>query len=169
MRANTLWFALIMVTSLIEATWLGVVRIQGVMPDLILLFVVYIAVNFGEERAMFSGLIGGILQDVAGESSLGHHVLCLVLTGYVVGLVSQRLITGHPAVKSGLVLIAALLNGLLYTTVARVIAPDTSALYVFGVSVVPKAFYTALVTPIAFIALDRALSPLRQPLQGGAS
>lgn len=153
MRRNLRWAVASIVAALIQTTWLDVVKFQGVVPDLTLLLVVYFAIADGEERAMFTGLIGGIYQDVAGNYTLGHSVACLVVVGYLVGRVSTRLIIENPAVKAGLVLLASFANGVLFTIILYVQKPHISALYTIGTAVVPGAFYTAVLTPIVFLML----------------
>ena len=167
-RANVYWAILIVVTVLVEATWLGIIRIQGVLPDLVLLLVVYFGINQGEERAMLTGLFGGVLQDVAGDTGLGHHVLCLVIVGFLVGHISHRLITDNPAVKTGLVFCASMIHAIIYVMVDYVQTPDIDALHTIAVSHVPRAFYTALATPFVFYLLDRVRWPVSLS-RGGAS
>ena len=163
---NAYWAALVIFTALVEATWLGLVRFQGVLPDLILVLVIFFALTRGEERAMFTGVVGGLLQDVAGDTGLGHHVLCLVVVGFVVGKVSHRLLVDLPAVKAGFVFLASIAHGILFTTIAYLQHPDMSALYTIGVNVVPSAFYTAVATPIIFFVLTRS-KRLGPPIHGG--
>ncbi len=154
MAKNITWFIVIALTSLVQTTWPDFLKFQEVVPDLPLLLVVYFGIADGEERALYTGLIGGIYQDVAGNTVLGHHVLCLVLVGFFVGRMSTRLITEHPAVKAGLVFFAGLVHGVLYTLVAYVQNPAHGAVYPIIASVIPAAFYTALITPLMFFVLD---------------
>jgi rod shape-determining protein MreD len=167
-RANVYWAILVVVTVLVEATWLGLIRVQGVMPDLVLLLVVYFGINRGEERAMTTGLVGGVLQDVAGDTGLGHHVLCLVIIGFLVGQISHRLITDNPAVKTGVVFCASIIHAIIYVMVDYVQTPDIDALNMLAVSHVPRAFYTALATPLVFYILNR-IHWLANVSRGGAS
>lgn len=167
MRKNFIWVLAVMIVSLIETTWLGVVQVQGVLPNLVLLLVVYFALAEGEERAMFTGLLGGVFQDIAASTSLGHHVLCYVVVGYIAGRISTRLVTEHPAVKVGLVFIASLLSGVLYTLIQYVQTPDMGAFQFLANSVIPGAFYTALFTPVVFFFLTRTIRRL-VPVPGGA-
>ena len=154
MRKNIGWAVLVIATALLETTLLDLIEIQGVVPDLTLLLVVFFAIVEGEERAMYTGLLGGVFQDVVLHKTLGHHVLGLVIIGYFVSRISIRLITEHPAVKMTLVFGASLANGIIFTAVAYVQQPATSALHLLVTSVVPESFYTALVTPIAFFLLQ---------------
>ena len=92
---------------------------------------------------MFTGLVGGIYQDSATMSILGHHVFCLVIVGYAVGRIATRFITEHPAVKVGSVLCAAMAAGLLHTIIRFIQSPDVDFFYTIVTSVVPTAFYSA--------------------------
>ncbi|HOZ45086.1 MAG TPA: rod shape-determining protein MreD [Candidatus Hydrogenedentes bacterium] len=152
---NALWLVVVIIAAIFQTTWLEAAKVQGVMPDLTLLLVVYFAIADGEERAMYTGLIGGVYEDMAGKVVLGHHILCNVVVAYVVGRVATRLITEHPAVKVGLVFCASLAQGTMFTAILAVQTPDVQALYTLGTSVVPTAFYTALITPFVFFGLAR--------------
>lgn len=166
-RATIVWSVLVVFVALIEATWLRVLRLEGVLPDLILILVVYYAIVDSEERAMYTGALGGIFQDVAADTGLGHHVLCLVVVGFAVGRLSKRLITDSPGVKAGLVFCASVVHGLMYIGIDYIQNPAMNVLNTIGVSLIPRSFYTALVTPIVYFLLDRTYV-LRQSLQRGA-
>ena len=156
MRKNIMWAVIVVTAALIQTTtWPDAIRIAGVVPDLTLLLVVYFAVNEGEERAMFTGVLAGVFQDVASKATLGHHVLCLVLIGYAVGRLTTRLITEHPAIKAGLVFAAGLVNGIVYTAILYVQEPGLTAVRTIATKVIPTAFYTALVTPLVFLLLSK--------------
>ncbi len=153
MRKNILWAVVVIAAVLIQTTWLDAIKVQDVLPDLTLLLVVFFAVIDGEERAMFTGLLGGIYQDVASEAVLGHHVLCNVIVAFIIGKLSRRLVLDHPVVKVGLVGAASILHGVLYYSVQYIQSPAMSVLPRLLNSVVPGAFYNCLVAPIIFLAL----------------
>lgn len=165
-RGNLIWFVLVAFAALLQTTWPDALKVQEVLPDITLLLVVYFALNAGEERAMYTGLLGGIYQDVASNSVLGHHVLCHVIVGYVVGRISMRLITDHPAIKAGLVFAAALADGILFSTVLFVQEPSVGFLYTVVASVVPGAFYTAVLTPFVFAGLSLIFEDRRRVQRG---
>ncbi len=166
MRKQLIWAALAPVAVLIQTTWLESIRVAGVTPDLVLLLVVYFAITEGEERAMYTGVLGGLFYDIIRDAALGHHILAFVVAGFVTGRVSRRLITEHPAIKAGLVFGASILYGLLYTAILYVQTPQIGALNTIAAHVVPAAFYTALVTPLLFYLLDWSFRRAT-PVQGG--
>jgi len=166
MAKNIIWMITVVAAALLQTTWPDYLKIQGVLPDLSLLLVVYFAIVDGEERAMFTGVIGGMYQDVASNSVLGHHIICLVITGYAVGRFSTRLITEHPAIKAGLVFLAGIAHGLLFRMILYVQDPANGLWQGLITVAVPGAFYTAVITPLAFLLLG-VLFGRRDALQGG--
>lgn len=168
MKRNAAWFVLTVTAALLQTTWPDALKLQQVVPDLCLILVVYFAITDGEERAMFTGLLGGVYQDVASQAVLGHHVLGLVLVGYVAGRVGVRLITEHPVVKAGLVFAAGSANGVLFQSILYIQNPDNGFVYPLVTLAAPTAFYTALLTPIIFLLTNWILR--RKVLaQGGAA
>ncbi len=167
MKKNALWVLVVIAAALIQTTWLTAISVQGVAPNLTLLLVVFFAIVDGEERAMFTGILGGMYQDVASNAVLGHHILVNVVAGYVVGRIATRLVTEHPAVKVALVLCASLLHGVLFSLIQYVQNPDVAAIRDIATTVIPGAFYTALVTPVIFFILARFFHADR-PLPGEA-
>lgn len=155
MRRNFLWATLVILAALIQTTWLDVITVRGVQPDLVLLLVVYFAILDGEERAMWTGALGGVFSDVATSTRLGHHVVCFVIVGYVLGQISHRLIKEHPIVKAVLVVASALAYGVLYNFVSNLIDPEHRAFSAIANETIPGAFYTAVFAPIMFFVLSR--------------
>lgn len=155
MRQLSVWAIVVIGLALLEATWLPVISIQRVVPNLMLVLVVYFAITEGTERGMYTGLIGGIFQDVSSNTGIGHHVLCLVIVGFVVGRMASRLITDNPYVKTVTVFVASIAHGILYLLIEYVQKVDAAAIYTMSFSLMPEAFYTAVVTPIIFYLIER--------------
>jgi rod shape-determining protein MreD len=153
--SNLVWLVLIVVSALLEATWLQAISIQEVVPDIVLILVVYFAITEGAERGMYTGLIGGIFQDVAANTGVGHHVICLVLVGYIVGRMASRLITDNPYVKALTVLFSTIVHEIFYVMIEYVQKVDLEAMYTMSYAIPHRACYTAIVTPIVFYLLLR--------------
>lgn len=160
------WFGCVIFAAPLQTNWPEFMKLQEVSPDIVLVLVVYFAIAFGEERAMITALVGGLYLDVAVNTTLGHHVLCYVLVGYTFGRVSTRLITEHEAIKAGLVLLASFVQGVLFLAIAYVQEPQGGMLYPVLSNAVPTAFYSAVVTPIVFIAVERIFHR-REAITGG--
>lgn len=166
MIRNLAWIVAIIIMALLQTNWPDILKLQNVVPDLMLALVVYLGLRESAERAMFTGVFGGIVLDVASNAVLGHHVLCLVIVGYLIAQLSRRIVSEHPAIKVGLVLGASLVNGVLYTIIQYIQNPNIPFVYMVISSVVPAAFFTALLTPLLFFVLGNSLHNRR--LQPGA-
>lgn len=160
MRTNLLWAGTVILMALLEAQWPYLLRVQGVVPQLVLILVVFFAIVDGEERAMFTGLLGGLFQEVATDDALGHRVLCLVIVGYVTGSMARRLVTENPAVKATAVFVASAAHGVLYLAIDYIQRPGMINVSAQLVTLLPQAFYTALVTPLLFMLLT--ITPMPQ-------
>ena len=165
-RQNLLWFAMVVTAALLQTNWPNMFKFQEVLPDLTLLLVIFFGIAEGEERAMFTGLIGGMYQDVAGDTTLGHHVLCNVVIGYIVGRMAQRLIADHPAIKVGLVFLSVIAHGMLFLLIQYAHTPEMQVFWVFRTTVLPTAFYTAAITPLVFYLLELMFRRPQESLQG---
>jgi rod shape-determining protein MreD len=163
MWQNSAWVLIVIAASVLEATWPQFLSIQRVVPDLVVVLVVYFSIMESAERGMYTGVLGGIFQDVASNTGIGHHVLCLVTVGYIIGRMASRLITDNPYVKVVTVLLASILHSLLFLAIEYVQKVDLNAVYTSSYSIIPHAFYTALVTPLVFLFLSRVRS---MPVQG---
>lgn len=166
-RKNILWLLLLLLAAGIQATWFEGLQYRGAMPNLVLLLIVYFALSDGEERGMLTGALGGLFQDVAAGNALGHYVLCNVIIGYIVGLGGHRLVTGHPAIKAGIVFISGLAHATMFALVAYLQDPARGIVGPVVRIGIPAAFYTAVVTPFVFIALDTLRRNKRPKSPGG--
>lgn len=155
MRIYLFWAVVTLLAAMIQTNWPGLLKFQEVTPDIILVCLVYFAIAFGEEWAMFTGLLGGLYLDVAVGTTLGHHVLCYVVTGYILGRLSTRLISEHAAIKAGAVFLAGGGWGILYTSIQYFQRPQSGMLQPLISNIIPTAFYSAILTPVVFLTLDR--------------
>lgn len=160
------WFASIIVAALLQTNWPELLKLQEVSPDIVLVLVVYFAIAYGEERAMMTALIGGVYLDVAVNTTLGHHVFCYVLIGFFCGRLSTRLITEHEAIKAGLVLLASFSHGVLFIAIQYVQQPHRGMLFPILSIGAPVAFYSAIITPLVFLAVERIFHR-REAITGG--
>jgi len=159
MRTSFIWVIFIVFAALLEAQWPYFLRVQGVVPQLVLVLVVYFAMNDSTERAMFTGVLGGLFQEVAADEVLGHRILCLVVVGFVAGTLSRRLIIENPAVKAGAIIAASFIHGVLYLLIDYIQWPGSSNVHAQLAALFPQACYTALVAPGIFLALSYTPMP----------
>ncbi len=75
----------ILVLILLQTTFVPFLSVAGFLPDLLLIWVVYIAVTRGQMEATITGFIVGLLQDVVANQFFGLSALTKTVAGFVAG------------------------------------------------------------------------------------
>jgi len=81
--------------------------------DLVLVGVVYAALNWGPAAGMLAGTAGGIIQDALSDDIVGLGGLAKTIVGFVVGVIGTQFVVSRPAGRTALVAAASLLHRLL--------------------------------------------------------
>jgi rod shape-determining protein MreD len=109
--------ATVIVLLVIQTTLIPFISVAGVVPDLLLIWVVLTALRRGQIEATVGGFIVGLLQDLVATKFFGLAALSKTITGFVLGyfhnenttestLGSYRFVT--------LVLLAGIVHNLLF-------------------------------------------------------
>ena len=85
-------FALL-VLLLLQTTFVPFLSINGFLPDVLLIWVVYIAVTRGQLEATVTGFVVGLLQDVVSIQFFGLSALTKTLAGFIAGYFFNENIT----------------------------------------------------------------------------
>lgn len=104
---------LLLLILIIQSTRFTFFSIQGVKPDLVLLFVCIISLREGSIHGTVFGFIGGIAQDFLSNGLLGAGAFGKSLWGYLIGKSGQRLDTGSLPVQIGLIFFFSICDALL--------------------------------------------------------
>src|SRR4030065_1738770 len=75
---------------IIQTTVVPLVSINGVIPDLILILLVFYSIRYGQIYGTILGFIYGFLFDLITGSLLGSSMLSKTLTGFVAGYFSNE-------------------------------------------------------------------------------
>ena len=70
---------------LIQTTFLRLISVEGITPDILTIWVVYIAIKEGQLRATLWGFCIGLLFDLATGNFIGLSALTKTLCGFVAG------------------------------------------------------------------------------------
>ncbi len=75
----------IVVLLLLQTTFIPFISLGGYLPDLFILYLVYIALRRGQIEATISGFIIGLLQDIISIKFFGLAALSKTIAGFVAG------------------------------------------------------------------------------------
>ena len=70
---------------LLQTTFLPFIALGGYLPDLFMLYLVYIALRRGQIEATISGFIIGLLQDIITTQFFGLAALSKTIAGFIAG------------------------------------------------------------------------------------
>lgn len=69
----------------LQTTFIPFISLGGYLPDLLLLYLIYLALQRGQIEATISGFIIGVLQDIVTIKFFGLAALAKTITGFVAG------------------------------------------------------------------------------------
>ena len=70
---------------LIQTTFLPFISLWGYLPDVFILYLVYVALRRGQIEATISGFIIGLIQDIITTQFFGLAALSKTIAGFVAG------------------------------------------------------------------------------------
>jgi rod shape-determining protein MreD len=87
MPRTVILVALSLVFLLAQTTVIPHIAILSIVPDLVLIWIVYVAIAYGQMQAMTTGFLLGLLLDVlsSGENMLGLSALTKTVAGFLAG------------------------------------------------------------------------------------
>lgn len=126
--------------------------IGSARPDLVLLAVIFIAINAPHDAALLGCLGLGIMQDLTTQNTLGLFALSYGLVAMFVVSTQQVVYRAHPLTHFSLALFGMLLTSLVLLLHAWIRGPERlSPMLMFY-----SALYTAVLAPILLGPLQRA-------------
>jgi rod shape-determining protein MreD len=77
----------------LQTSILHFIPIGGIIPDLVLVIIVYLGLLRGPETGCFSGFVFGLMQDALSNVPLGSNALSKTIIGFLCGMSGRRLYT----------------------------------------------------------------------------
>lgn len=77
----------------LQTSILHFIPIGGIIPDLVLVMIVYLGLVRGPEIGCFSGFAFGLMQDALSKVPLGSNALSKTIIGFLCGIAGKRLYT----------------------------------------------------------------------------
>ncbi len=152
--------------ALLQSNILRGIAIAGVVPDIALIVVVFLANKKGSFAGELGGFAAGITQDFLSLSPLGFHAFSKTIIGYVAGKTQEKMFLDPILLPILLVLVATLTQGLLASLLIAVFRIELAFSGVLSGRFAIELAYNSLLAPPAF-ALLRLVPPLAEPERGG--
>ena len=158
------YFVITLVTLLFQSTFIELISIRGVQPDLLLILVVLIGLRESRSRATIIGFAIGLLQDLFATSLFGLSALAKSLVGFLVVTIAKRRVIGNYQRITLVFILSALLQGIVFSFVLAT-GIEIKLLHVMFRYQLPSVIYTTIIGLViaAFIPINYWRS-IRKPL-----
>jgi rod shape-determining protein MreD len=146
MRALILSIYVILAVA-IQATWL---KALNVTPDLVLILVVSLGLLRGPDQGLIFGLIAGFFMDLLSGGIIGVHALSKMALGFSAGFMEKTIFKDNLLIPSFTVFGATLLFESFNIIMYIAFNAHYNFLGTFVSSILPMAFYNAILTPFIY-------------------
>ncbi len=102
----------------LQSTFFASYSIKGVVPDLVLVFIIFYALLNGAEKGARYGLLCGLLEDLYTGRFIGMNTLSKAATAYIIGRLQHQVFTENVAVGVISVIVGSIINSLLLLVLA---------------------------------------------------
>lgn len=136
---------MIVVCFLLQTTLVQNIRVAGVIPNLMLLVVVFIAYLNSVYYGMTVGIVVGLLFDFLYASLIGVNMLAFLLIGYFCGLLSRLYRNGNYLIPLVMISISEFVYGIITYFTDFLLRGKLNIGYYFGKVILPELVYTIVV------------------------
>jgi rod shape-determining protein MreD len=161
LKAFLLSTGMIALAVVLQSTLLHWVAIRGVIPDLGLIILVFVAIRRGSMTAQLSGFATGLIEDVLSLSPLGFHALIRTVVGFLYGLTVGSIFVDPILMPVLLTIIATLFKALISSLLVSFLSIPAEGFSVFTGPLWIEMGYNAVLAPFLFalLGLLKVLKP----------
>jgi rod shape-determining protein MreD len=144
----------------LETVLMPYIRIFGVAPDLLLVVTVSTGLLYGTREGVAAGLFCGFVTDLMRGRFLGLSAFSKGLTGFLFGLLSERIFKDNLLVPLISGLAGTVIDQLLFLVFGHVVG---QTLFVWpGIYriILPMAIYDAILSPVTFTLTHNLTRPI---------
>lgn len=140
---------LFVISFALQVTVADWMQIFGKGPDIVVIFIVAIAIKFGPAAGCLWGFVAGFSQDVyAPVEWLGAHTISMTVLGFAVGQLEERFLTLNMPAKIGVLGFGFFLCDMVYFGVTGLSKEIITNLFL--TKSVPECIYTMFIGAIVF-------------------
>lgn len=130
----------------LQSTLFASYSIKGVVPDMVLVFVIFYALLNGAEKGARYGLICGLLEDLYTGRFIGINALSKAATAYIIGKLQGRVFAENVAVGIIGVILGSLLNACLFFILAFAYFAVFNIDRSLFINIIYQSFYNVVIT-----------------------
>lgn len=147
------WLGGIALCLILQTTFMRVIAVAGIAPDLLILVLFLMGVRNGIMPSIYTGFLIGLGQDLYSPSILGQHALSMTITGFFAGLFHEKVMRTDPIMKLVIMLVGFLLHDTVFTIVTIVKITAGGGLFVREIffHTLPRALYSIIFASLVYL------------------
>lgn len=161
MRLFLLYFVVGISLVLLQSTFLALLPLGPIVPDLVLILCVYLGLHHPTVGAALGSFVLGYSVDVVSSRLLGLNAFAMTVVFLSVYASSRSIWLHHPIVSSLVVFFAALVKGVAIVLVWVVFLSTEGFWLSAGKYIILEALVAAALAPLVFSMLRRGESYLK--------
>jgi len=154
--------ALLLVETTILSNW----YILAVVPDLLMITVLYISYINGSMMGQTTGFVSGLMLDLVSASPLGLHALVRTIMGFIFGRLHQNITISGIVIPMIVGFLATILKAILLMVISFFYPFDIRTYAATGTLFFTECIFNSIMTPIMFKFLAN-FSVFREQKQTG--
>jgi rod shape-determining protein MreD len=135
-----------LLSIILQSTLFASYSIKGVVPDMVLVFVIFYALLNGAEKGARYGLICGLLEDLYTGRFIGINALSKAATAYIIGKLQGRVFAENVVVGIIGVILGSLLNACLFFILAFAYFAVFNIDRSLFINIIYQSFYNVVIT-----------------------
>ena len=148
MKYAFLFFAAFL-SIVLQDTVFNVISIAEGKPDFVLILTVFYALFHGHIHGGLLGMAFGLMEDLMTGRFIGLNAICKGLTGFLVGMVSERLYKNNFFIPVVTVFVATFLHSVIYLICGALIGLNLEGIRLMMVSI-SDAVYNIVFSPLFY-------------------
>jgi len=159
--SSTITFAILV---LLQTTVVHFISIQGIIPDISLIALVFLSNRNGKLVGETIGFAGGLFEDFLSLSPLGFHALTKTLLGFAFGFTHGVVFIGAVMMPMLMIGIATIVKSVLVSFIFSFFQMSLSGYSFFSLKTLIEIGYNMVLAPFifAFLGLLKFLQPIER-------
>lgn len=161
MMNSVLSIIFMMIFVLLQTTLMHHIAIEGVIPDLSLIVLIFLANRNGRVTGETAGFAGGLVEDFLSLSPMGFHALMKTVIGFLYGYTFGVVFIGSLLMPMLMVGIASLIKAFLASVIIALFQVPGSIHSFFSWQTMIEVGYNMILSPFmfAFLGIFKFLLP----------
>lgn len=153
-RKWLLMFLISIILVALQSTWLRYIAFMSIIPDVSLLFIVYVSFHSKDIKGQSAGFLSGLIEDCISAAPLGLNAFIKTSIAFLANLLSGKFYIDRVIMPAVFALIATLLKAFLSIVLAFFFSPKLNSYNFLSSTLWIECAYNAVIAPVLFILLS---------------